>query len=150
MASKKVVLGKKQGPVLAKRGRQSLKRLPVLETMFEDEGDPLGKVEYSAGDVEGNATKEMSEILKQLTERRKAQRDLFRVARDPDYFICLCFQSHEQRNEFLAKSGWGEADERYINGLQVCRLLGIDVQPIEIKPLKLRGKPSKYSETEVL
>ena len=145
-----VALTKKASGILKPKGRRVLKKLPDLDTMFENEGNPLAKVEYSAGDVEGNATKEMSEILRQLTERRKAQRDLFRVARDPDYFVVLCFQSHDQRNDFLLKSGWGEADERYLNGLQVCRLLGIDVQPIDIKPLGLRGKPKKYSEAEVL
>ncbi len=124
-------------------------RMPLLETMFEDEGDPLEDVEYS-DDLEASADSEMSEILRQIKERRQADRDRFRVARDPDYFVVLCFQSRDQRNEFLAKSEWGQRDEKYLNGLEICRRLGIDVQPIKIEPLKFRGKPNKYSKSEVL
>jgi len=136
---------------LPKRGRQPLKRLPNLDTMFEDEGDPLEDVPYEelANDLEASADAEMSEMLRQIKERRKADRDRFRVARDPAYFLVLCFQSHDQRNEFLAKSGWGE-DTCYLNGLEISRRLGLDVAPIEIKPLAFRGKPGKYSKMEVL
>jgi hypothetical protein len=133
--------GRKRGPI---------KRLPVLETMFEDEGDPLEAVDYDIPDLEQTADAEMSEILRQLKERRKAQGDRFRVARDPEYFLVLCFQSQEQRNEFLAKSGWGPADAKYMNGLEIARRLGLDVAPIEIKPLPFRGKSHKFSESEVL
>lgn len=136
---------------MGKRERISLKKLPDLATMFEDEGDPLEDVEYQENDLETNADSEMSEMLRQIKERRKAQNDRFRAARDPDYYVVLCFQSHDQKEEFLQKSGWAaEARTCYLNGLEICRRLGIDVQPIEIKPLELRGKPKKYSRSEVL
>lgn len=148
---------KKQGVDLEKRGvslsaktAKSLARVPALETLFEDEGDPLEDVEYNDADLERSADAEMSEILRQIKERRQADRDRFRVARDPDYFLVLCFQSHEQRDEFLTKSGWGKADNRYLNGLEIARRLGINVEPIEIKPLGFRGRPKKYSKLEVL
>jgi hypothetical protein len=120
---------------VGRKGRGPL-RMPRLETMFEDEGDPLEDVPYEelANDLEASADAEMSEMLRQIKERRQADRDRFRVARDPDYFVVLCFQSRDQRNEFLAKSEWGQEDEKYLNGLEVCRRLGIDVVPIEIKP----------------
>jgi hypothetical protein len=144
----KPILEKRTTP-LAKRGRTSLKRMPVLETMFEDEGDPFEGIEPTH-DPQRDPDTEMSAILSEIRERRKAANDRFRVARDPDYYLVLCFQSHDQRNEFLAKSGWGPPDERYLNGLEIARRLDVGVQPIEIKPLEFRGKPKKYSEKEVL
>ncbi len=135
---------------LDKRERASLKKLPDLATMFEDEGDPLEDVEYDENDLEASADAEMSEILRQIKERRKAQNDRFRIARDPRYFVVLCFQSHDQVNEFLRKSDWAEEDTVYLNGLEIARRLGVDVQPIALEPLKLRGRPKKYSRAEVL
>lgn len=146
----KVVLEKREKTRLRGKDRPSLKRLPNVDTMFGDRDDPLANVEYNPESLEQSAENEMSEVLRQLLERRKAQQDRFRVARDPEFFVVLCFQSRAQRNEFLEKSGWGVEDERYLNGLQVCRLLGIDVQPIDIKPIKPRGKFGKYSRAEVL
>ncbi len=136
---------------IGKKGYKPL-RMPRLETMFEDEGDPLEAVPYEElkDDLEASATAEMSELVRQIKEKRQADRDRFRVLREPDYFVVLCFQSRDQRNEFLAKSEWAEEDTKYLNGLEICRRLGIDVQPIEIKPLKFRGKPHRFSKEEVL
>lgn len=133
------------------RGKRiNLKRLPRLETMFEDEGDPLEDVDYQENDLEHSAESEMSAVLLELRERRKANADMFRVARDPEYFCLLCFQSREQKEEFLQKVGWIDLGDKYLNGLEVCRRLGMDVEPIDLKPLKQRGKPGKYSLREVL
>lgn len=127
-----------------------IRRLPRLETMFEDEGDPLEDVDYQENDLEHSADSEMSEILRQLKEKRKAQADTFRVARDPEYWVALCFQSREQKDEFLQKIGWADLGDKYLNGLEVCRRANVDIDPIEIQPLKQRGKPGKYSLKEVL
>lgn len=150
MARKPVKIERPQHQAIRRNTRKSLKKLPVLETMFEDEGDPLEDVDYNPNDLEASATGEMSAILRAIVERKKALQDRFRVANDPDYWVALCFQSHEQRNEFLQKSGWGAPDTRYLNGLEISSRLGLDISPIEIEPLPLRGKPKKYQGKEVM
>lgn len=141
---------RKTAQIKPRAGRGKIERLPVLETMFEDQGDPLEDVEYDPADLERSANAEMSEILKQIIEDKKALQDRFRVARDPDYWVALCFQSREQRDEFLEKTGWGESGTRFLNGLDISRRVGAEISPIELTPLPLRGKPSKYTEEEVI
>lgn len=124
---------------------------PDFETVFEEEdADPLGAVEYDENDLEASAEREMTELVRQIKAEKKAQYDRFRVGRDPDYYVVVCFQSHDQRDEFLQKSGWAPEGERFVNGLDVCRRLGLDVAPISLEPLPQRGKPRKYSREEVL
>ena len=132
------------------RGKGKISKLPRLETIFEDDGDPLEDVEYDDGNLELSADRELSEIVKQIKERRQARMEMFRVARDPDYWFALCFQSREQRDEFLQKSGWIDLGDKYLNGLAIARRLGLDVPPVELKPIPLRGNPKKYSEKEVI
>lgn len=123
---------------------------PDLETVFEDDGDPLEAVEYEPGDIQTNADLEMSEIVAQIKAEKKAQYERFRTARDPNYYLVVCFQSHEQRDEFVQKAGWATVYDTFVNGLDVARALGLDVEPIPLEPLPRRGKPHLYTSKEVL
>lgn len=126
------------------------KHAPDFETIFEDDGDPLEAVEYDENDLEISAGNEMSEIVRQIKEEKKAQYERFRIGRDPHYYLMLCFQSHDQRDEFVLKSGWDATDGRFVNGLDVARELGLGVEPIPLEPLPQRGKPHLYRNEEVL
>ena len=126
------------------------KKLPDLETMFEDEGDPLQDVAYDDNDLEQSANSENSELLRQFKEKKKALFDQYRVAADQDYWVALCFQCQDQRDEFLRQARWDAMDGRYVNGLEVARQLGLDVKPIQLKPRPIRGKANKYTKEEVI
>lgn len=142
----KIVRGKTK---IVRQNRRNIK-IPPLETMFEDDGDPLENVSYNKNDLEASADSEMSEILRQIIERRKALRDRFRVAGDTDYWVALCFQTSEQRDEFLEKSGWGARGTRYLNGLEISGRINVDIKPIELSPIPQRGRPEKYTRKEVI
>jgi hypothetical protein len=60
------------------------------------------------------------------------------------------FQSREQRDEFAQKVGWATTYDTFVNGLDVARELGIEIQPISLEPLPQRGKPHLYRREEVL
>lgn len=135
-------------------GRQRVRKAsrddPEFETLFEDDGDPLEDVEYDEDDLEASAEAEMSEVVRQIKEERAARRERFRVARDPDYYLVLCFQSRAQRDEFNRLSGLAAEGVRFVNGLEVARQLGIEIEAIPLEPLPQRGKPHLYSREEVL
>lgn len=127
------------------------KNAPDFDTLFEwDGGDPLEAVEYDEDDPEGSADAEMTELVRQIKAEKRAQYDRFRVGRDPRYYVVVCFQSHDQMEEAVQKLGWDVRWGRFVNGLDVCRQLGVDVAPIELEPLPQRGKPHLYSREEVL
>jgi len=139
----------------AKRERPQIERVrpqksdpqaPDFGSMFEEDGDPLEDVEYDEVNLETSANDEMSEILRQIKADKKARYDRWRVALDSRYYVVLCFQSYDQRQEAIEKLGWSVHWDRFINGLDVCRRLGVDVTPIEIEPLPQRGKPHLYKE----
>jgi len=130
--------------------KKTFKRLPDIETMFNVDGDPLENVDFDPDDLEASATAEMSEIVRLIREKKKQSADRFRIAEDTDYWVALCFQCREQRDEFLKKAGWSELGEKYLNGLEIARRLGIDVKVFDLKPLPLRGKPKKFSREEVI
>jgi hypothetical protein len=124
---------------------------PDFDTVFEEEdGDPLAGVDYDENDLEASADREMTELVRQIKADKQAKHERFRIGRDPDYYVLVCFQSRDQRNEFLQKSGWAPENTQFVNGLDVCRRLGVDVKPIPLEPLPQRGKPHKYSREEVL
>jgi hypothetical protein len=131
-------------------GKKSFKRLPDIETMFDVDGDPLEDVDFDPNDLEASATAEMSEIVRLIREKKKESSDRFRIANDTDYWVALCFQCREQRDEFLRKAGWSDVGEKYLNGLEIARRLGVDVEVFDLKPLPLRGKAKKFSRKEVI
>jgi len=123
---------------------------PDFGSLFEeDEGSPLAGIEYP-GDIQGDANAEISEILRQIIDRKKAQAERFRITDDPEYFICICFQSRDQKADFLQKVGWIDQGDKYINGLEVARRMGVKLEVIPLEPPKLRGRVKNYERKEVL
>ena len=123
---------------------------PDFDTLFEDEGDPLEVVEYDAENLEVSAEREMSEIVRQIKADKKTRYERFRIEQNKHYYLVLCFQSCDQRDEFVQEVGWPTTEGRFINGLEVARRLGVDVKPFKLEPVKGRGKPHLYSREEVL
>jgi len=141
---------KQKSKTVSTAPRKTFKRLPDIETMFNVDGDPLEDVDFDPNDLEASATAEMSEIVRLIKEKKKESSDRFRTANDTDYWVALCFQCREQRDEFLRKAGWSDLGEKYLNGLEIARRLGVDVEVFDLKPLPLRGKPKKFSRKEVI
>ena len=90
--------------------------------------------------LEADATEEVSLALQTILAERAANRDRYRVTNDRDYYVLICFQSRDQKLEFLDKTGWLQFGERFIDGLRLARLLGVDVEPINL-PMRTYPKP---------
>ena len=137
-------------PLKIDRFGSRLSKFPRVETIFDDEGDPLEAVDYEVEDLEASADEEMSEIVRQIKEQKKARYEQFRIASDPDFYLLMCFQSSDQKKEFLEKSKWEAFQELFVNGLEVASMLNLEIAFQPIKPLPLRGRPNKYSKKEVI
>lgn len=143
----------RQKPTLS-RGSAGLTRRkptdPDFDSVFDDGDDNLFADAALTGDLQEDADTTMSEALRQIIERKKATQERFRVATDPEFYFLVCFQSREQKEEFLNKADWIDLGERFLNGLDVARKMNIDIAAIPIEPLKLRGKPHKFSKSDIL
>jgi len=119
--------------------------LPTIENPLD--GEPQGD-----GGLQGDVDEEISIALQTVLDERKQRRDKYRVVNDPDYYFLVCFQSADQRKEFLDKIGWTDwEDDKFVNGLEVARRLDVDIEPINLPQRKFRAKtPVKLREWEVI
>ncbi len=60
-----------------------------------------------------------------LAKETKSMVDMF----DTEHFVCLSFQSRDQKDEFLAKSGLISAGDKYLDGHKVAEIMGIEIAP---------------------
>lgn len=79
------------------------------------------------GNAEKDSAAEMSAVLRGFKERAKAEGLRRKKATESGYWLCLCFQSQEQVDEFLRNSKWGNT--RYLDGQKVAKKLGVEITP---------------------
>jgi hypothetical protein len=130
-------------PQLGIGGKLKLKRpekgeiAPVFDSLFgahpaEATPNPLSEMEYT-GDAEVDAQAEIDHYRSALYRAEQEKRDLFRtLLLDTEYYICICFQSRTQKEEFLEKIGWFDLGDKYLDGLKVAERLGIDIEPVNL------------------
>ncbi len=64
----------------------------------------------------------------------------FALATDTEYWACLCFQTREQKEYFLNALNILQFGERYLDGQEVAKQLGITLPDAEV-PYKANVKP---------
>jgi len=100
-----------------------------------DDGDsntsPLDTIEYQHN-VEGDSKKEMSATLAAFKRRVKVEYARVKSATDSEFWIAICFQSREQKDTFLQKTGLSDIGDKYLDGLQVADLFGIELPEYEL------------------
>lgn len=101
-----------------------------LENPLDEFGDTLG--------LEGNSEREISAALQAVLNERAGRKDEFRIGRSRRYYSIICFQSEDQKKEFLDAIGWSH--DRFLNGLEIAHSLGVEIEPINL-PMR------KYSKT---
>lgn len=88
----------------------------------------------TVAEAEAEAEAELSEVLAGFKERAKREESRVENATDSEYWFCLCFQTRDQKDEFLRKMGWWEIGDKYLDGMEVAHALGIrleaDVPPM--------------------
>lgn len=119
--------------------------LPAIENPLDAE--PL--VEQG---LQEDVDEETSVALQAVLDERKERRDRYRITNDPDYYFLVCFQSVDQKKEFLEKIGWDDwSDDKFVDGLKVAQRLGVDVEPINLPQREFRAKtPVDLREWEVI
>lgn len=95
--------------------------------------DPLAAVPQT-DDIQEAVHNEARAIREAFSQKYRGELDQFRAQDDPDYWFLVCFQTAQQKEDFLAATGWESCGgKRYLNGLALARLLGIDIQPVKLR-----------------
>jgi hypothetical protein len=115
---------------------------PNFRSLFTPEGgpNPLDGLPDGGG-IEENVENELSEALRLILEEKRQLRDMYRVQNDANYYAVLVFQSEGQKGRFLALTGWGHPDDKFINGLQVAEKIGVDIEPVFVPRSNIRKMP---------
>lgn len=96
---------------------------------------PFDNVKY-AGNFEEDSKAEFSAIRSSFAERAREENKRRELATDSEYWICLCFQTREQKEAFLAGLKLSTDADKYIDGRLLAVKLGIDLpaNPIFSEP----------------
>lgn len=99
-----------------------------IDAMTTSSPDPLAAVEY-VGNVEADTKAELNALQSGFIARAKQENARREKATDSEYWFCVCFQSRDQVEEFLKKSGWAKPNVKYIDGQQVAKAIGVKLTP---------------------
>ena len=107
------------------------------------DGDVFGEDDFNFGDedkmpVAEKKKAEMSELLKKFKASAKEEQRLFQQNIDSEYWVAICFQSREQKEEFLRLAGWLQFGDKYLDGLEVADKMGMKIGHLTPKSRKVK------------
>lgn len=116
-------------PQLQQANLPDLEDLPdPLAQQAEPIADPLAEVEYR-GDTEADSAAEMAAVEKAFDKNSAASVSAWMLdAFDSEYWVCFCFQTRAQKEEFLHKAGLFALGDKYIDGRKAAKKLGFPVR----------------------
>lgn len=126
-------------------------KAPNFDSMFDarEMPNPLD-AETFIGEPEADAATEISAALKAILEQKRAMREVYRTTTDPEFWFAVCFQSREQKDDFLAATGWAALGDKYLDGLKVARLLDVPIEEIGIKPQGRKTTPVLLRTVQII
>jgi hypothetical protein len=93
------------------------------------------------GDLETDATNEVSEVLAGFKQRARAEQDRFELATDSEFWFAVCFQSREQKEVFLQALNWFQHGDKYLNGNLIADAIGVDLPKVKLpSPTGVNGR----------
>lgn len=101
----------------------------------DDTPDPLAGV-VPTGDVAADSLAELEAMRTAFAARAKRERARFVAATDSEYWLCVCFQTREQKEAYLAylrRAGHLADDtDKYIDGVALARRQGVQLPTAEV------------------
>lgn len=116
-----------------------------LERVELTDGDqsPLADIEYT-GNVEVDARKELDVTIEEIRATKREKQKAITKTLDTEYWVCLCFQSRQQVEEFMAKCGQPDPTHKYVDGVKFAERIGNPVTP-ETTPFYEQRKKSNLA-----
>lgn len=99
-----------------------------------------------SGDAVADTEEELTALQAGFRQRAKDEGKRFMEATDTEYWFCVCFQTREQKEAFLAAMNWIRFGDKYLNGELVAKELGVTLPKADV-PYNTGGKvDSKWLE----
>lgn len=97
-----------------------------------------------SGDAETDSKNDLTEVQAGFRKRAADESNRFALATDSEYWACICFQTREQKEHFLAaldilKFTDQSTGGRYLDGQEVAKQLGVTLPSADV-PYKTSAK----------
>lgn len=76
---------------------------------------------------EEEAAQDVPALLSGFKQRARDEEQRMLDAVDSEYWVAVCFQTREQKEEFLRKLGLLELGDKYLDGMEVAGVLGVEL-----------------------
>lgn len=83
---------------------------------------------FTVDGVEAEALDSANAFLMGFRDRAKQEGKRLEDVTDSEYWVAVCFQTREQKDEFLLKAGLADLGDKYLDGMQVARVMGIKLE----------------------
>ena len=94
--------------------------------------------------VEADAEGEMSELLTGFKGRADREDQRMTDIMDSEYWTAFCFQTREQKEEFLRKLDLIDLGDKYLDGMEVAKKLGVTLESRVPPVYKTRSFDREY------
>lgn len=85
----------------------------------------------SSGSIEQDCAEELKEMENAFKDRAQAEERRKIKSTDSEYWVCLCFQTREEVEEFIRKTGWAKPDQKYIDGRKAAKAMNITLESLD-------------------
>lgn len=93
-------------------------------------------VETEGMTVEDVTAAEVENVLDLIRAGREQRMDAFRLRNDRNFYLVVCFQSVDQRDEFVEAMKWDKRYLPFLDGLAVAQRLGVTIKAQRVTPPK--------------
>jgi len=90
--------------------------------------EPKPKEQFTPDALEALCGADDSALLEAFKGRANAESARLIDATDSEFWIAVCFQTREQKEEFLKKAGLWQLGDKYLDGTKVAKAMGIKLE----------------------
>jgi ABC-type uncharacterized transport system involved in gliding motility auxiliary subunit len=94
--------------------------------------------------MEKEAKKELNELQQRFSDAAKRENTRLSDTIDSEYWVAICFQTREQKDEFLKLAGWLKHGDKYLDGMQIAKTMGVELKSRVPKVYKIKEDEPKF------
>lgn len=96
----------------------------IAQSAGKDQGNPR----YLSRAIRSGHSRGYEWTFAAFKERAQNENARLLDATDSEFWFSVCFQTREQKEEFLKKAGLFDIGDKYIDGLKVAAKMGINLE----------------------
>lgn len=120
---------------LKEQARIKARDLKADRAIKKQKTPQLYNIPEQTGNPEVDSKADLDEVQASFRERIKTENSRFQNTTDSEYWFAVCFQTREQKDAFLKAMNLFLIGDKYLDGLEVAKQLGIDIPKADIKYL---------------